>query len=390
VLPETDTDALRILTVHAAKGLEFPVAILSGMSSRPGGFQGGVEVLWPAVGGCALKLRKDIQTGDFDTAKPIDEQMDYHERIRLLYVACTRARDHLIVSLHRKERQVAPDADSSWTNAELLAGACDGAPSQLALDAVAGGSGTSSGSRPAAQPPGWEDWLRDITRMRKRVARPAAMSASQLEGSSLTGVLRPAATDRVGEPADAGLAKDGRDLELPPWNKGRYGTAIGRAVHGVLQTVDLATGRGLDDAVAAQVLAEGVAEHGGIVGQLARAALGSAAVRRAAVCPHWRETYVGTVVGDRVLEGFIDLIYRDDGLVIVDYKTDTVPAVALDRRVAFYRPQMAAYAAALQAATQEPVTRCVLVFLSPGGAVERTVEGIQEAAALVRDAVRSE
>jgi ATP-dependent helicase/nuclease subunit A len=113
-------------------------------------------------------------------------------------------------------------------------------------------------------------------------------------------------------------------------------------------------------------------------------------VRRAAVCPHWRETYVGTVVGERVLEGFIDLIYRDDGLVIVDYKTDTVPAVALDQRVAFYRPQMAAYAAALQAATQEPVRRCVLLFLSPGGAVERTVEAIQEAAALVRGAVRSE
>ena len=106
--------------------------------------------------------------------------------------------------------------------------------------------------------------------------------------------------------------------------------------------------------------------------------------------PHWRETYVGTVVGERVLEGFIDLIYRDDGLVIVDYKTDTVPAVALDQRVAFYRPQMAAYAAALQAATLEPVTRCILVFLSPGGSVERTVEGIQEAAALVQDAVRLE
>jgi hypothetical protein len=229
-----------------------------------------------------------------------------------------------------------------------------------------------------------------MTRIRERAARPAAMSASQLEGSQLSDAPRLAATDRLGEPADAGLAKDARDLELPPWNKGRYGTAIGRAVHGVLQTVDLATGRGLDDAVAAQVLAEGVAEHGEIVAQLVRAALGSAAVQRAASRPHWRETYVGTVIGERVLEGFIDLIYRDDRLVIVDYKTDTVPAVALERRVAFYRPQMAAYAAALQAATQEPVTRCVLVFLSPGGAVERTVEGIKEAAALVRDAVRSE
>src|SRR3546814_6364860 len=43
-----------------------------------------------------------------------------------------------------------------------------------------------------------------------------------------------------------------RDLDLPPWLKGRYGTAVGRAVHGVLQTIDLVTGDGLDDAIAAQ------------------------------------------------------------------------------------------------------------------------------------------
>lgn len=196
VLPETDTDALRILAVHAAKGLEFPVVILSGMSSRPGGLRGGVDVIWTPAGGCVFKLRKDIQTGDFDTAKPVDEQMDSLERVRLLYVACARARDHLIVSLHRKDRQTQPDADSSRTSAELLAGACADAPSQLPLDAAAAG-GTSSGSGPATQPPSFEDWLRDITRMREREARPAAMSASQLEGSSLTAVPRPAATDPV-------------------------------------------------------------------------------------------------------------------------------------------------------------------------------------------------
>ena len=113
-------------------------------------------------------------------------------------------------------------------------------------------------------------------------------------------------------------------------------------------------------------------------------------VQRAAARPHWRETYVGTVVGDRVLEGFIDLLYRDeDGLVIVDYKTDAVPVAALDQRVAFYRPQMAAYAAALEAATGEPVARCVLLFLSPTGPVERTVDDIDATTALVRDTVRS-
>ena len=39
--------------------------------------------------------------GVFDAHQPIDEQMGDAERRRLLYVACTRASDHLVVSLHR-------------------------------------------------------------------------------------------------------------------------------------------------------------------------------------------------------------------------------------------------------------------------------------------------
>lgn len=385
VLPETDTDTLRIMTIHAAKGLEFPVVIVSGMSSLPGGARSGVEVLWPAGGGCEFKLRKELQTREFDVAKPIDEQMDYHERLRLLYVACTRARDHLVVSLHRKTRANPPASDRQFTNAELLAQACTDTPEQTALTAQPPDKGdVGPVARTVQPPPPFEQWHQDLMGIRARAARPAALSASMLEGAESSTRPRAAATDRLGEPIDAGLAKDARDLELPPWNKGRYGTAIGRAVHGVLQTVDLATGAGLGDAVAAQVLAEGVAQHADIVGQLARAALASPTVRRAAARPHWRETYVGTTVGDRVLEGFVDLVYRDDdGLVIADYKTDAVPAAALGRRVTYYRPQLAAYAAALQAATGEPVTGCVLIFLAPHGATERTVTDLEESIAQV-------
>ena len=51
----------------------------------------------------------DVITEEFEAWKPIDEQMGFDERIRLLYVACTRACDHLVVSLHRKvERKTAP------------------------------------------------------------------------------------------------------------------------------------------------------------------------------------------------------------------------------------------------------------------------------------------
>jgi ATP-dependent helicase/nuclease subunit A len=386
ILPETDVDTLRIMTVHAAKGREFPVVIVSGMSTQPRGSGRSVEVLWPRAGGFESKLRKNVQTGEYDRAKPIDEQMEQHERLRLLYVACTRARDHLVVSLHRKSH----GTSGNRTSAELLADARVAAPNEARLDTVQSDEKRAGVKRPhPVPPPPYQEWHQAMTRIRERAAWPAAVSASAFEGSQQAGVPRSAAADRLGEPADAGLAKDARDLELPPWNKGRYGTAVGRVVHSVLQTVNLATGSGLNDAVAAQVLAEGVAEDAVIVTQLVRAALDSPVVRRAASRPHWRETYVGTMVGDRVLEGFIDLIYRDDGLVIIDYKTDAAPAAALDQRVAFYRPQMAAYAAALLAATDEPIARCVLVFLTPHGAIERTVEGIEEASSLVLDAMRS-
>ena len=63
----------------------------------------------PATAAASSSSRKDLQTEDFEAAKPIDEQMGYDERLRLLYVACTRARDHLVVSLHRRART--PPAD---------------------------------------------------------------------------------------------------------------------------------------------------------------------------------------------------------------------------------------------------------------------------------------
>jgi hypothetical protein len=181
------------------------------------------------------------------------------------------------------------------------------------------------------------------------------------------------------DPPDPGLAKDARDLELPPWQKGRYGTAVGRAVHAVLQTVDLGTGAGLADAAAAQAAAEGVDGRAGVVEALARSALATPAVAAAARAPHWREVYVAAPVGDTLLEGYIDLLFRtDEGLVVVDYKTDHVPdEPALDERLAHYARQGAAYAVALERVTRERVARCVFVFCSEAGARQREVADLR-------------
>ena len=86
-------------------------------------------------------------------------------------------------------------------------------------------------------------------------------------------------------------------------------------------------------------------------------------------------------VGGRLLEGYLDLLYRGrDGLVVVDYKTaSTVDEIELERRVLGYRLQGASYARIVAAATGESVARVTFVFLTPGGAIERDLDDLQAA-----------
>jgi ATP-dependent exoDNAse (exonuclease V) beta subunit len=67
-------------------------------------------------------------------------------------------------------------------------------------------------------------------------------------------------------------------------------------------------------------------------------------VRRAAQRRYWREVYVGIPYGGRVLEGYIDLLdEEDEGLVIIDYKTDSWRAESeLDEKAERYRVQLQA------------------------------------------------
>lgn len=320
VLPETDADAVRVMTIHAAKGLEFPIVILSGMTAqstrRPG-----VQLLWPASGGYAVKLSSGVQTAEFDAAQPVDEQMDDLEKRRLFYVAATRARDHLVVSLHRPEQ-------SRPTAAQMIAdaggaGVAGAVPVSAVVRERAFGMAQGTVIQP---PPDYVRWLAELNEVRERSRRVSSVSASGLEGTEPAIALDP-------EDEHPGRAKGPRDLELPPWSKGRYGSALGRAVHAVLQVIPLREGESSQtisraDAVAAQCIAEGLVGYEEMVRSLVQSALDSEVIQRAAARRHWREQYVATVEDDgTVLEGYIDLVFLDDdgSLVVVDYKTDAVP-----------------------------------------------------------------
>ena len=381
MLPETDDDAVRIMTVHAAKGLEFPVTIVSGMSTQPQQRPAPAQVVFPTGGSVGYRFSGQVTTHEYEDWKPIDEQMGFDERIRLLYVACTRARDHLVVSLHRRARANDPEP-TKRTNAELLVEGMGDLLDRLPDAAETGKAVPSPVVEPPPAPVPYEEWLGERTAALERASQPTTVAATALTDEG--------GLDAEGDP-DAGLQKRPRDLDLAPWLKGRYGSSVGRAVHGVLQTVDLATGEGLEGAVAAQCEAEAIPERATDVRELVTAALGSASVIEAAAGQHWREVYVCTPVDSRMLEGYIDLLYRTpDGLVVVDYKTaSTAAADELDRRIASYRNQGASYALTVGAVTGEPVARVTFLFLTPEGAVERHLGDFDAAVRHVRGLVMS-
>ncbi len=365
VLPETDDDSVRIMTIHSAKGLEFPITVLAGMTTRINNPPRGPSVSFPPGADVMLRLSTDVTSGGYDTWKPLDDQMDEHEHLRLLYVAATRARDHLVVCLHREERKVR-------TGASVLAEHALTTAVSQPLEPMGGTRRRANPTRPTPMPPR-DEWL---------AARADALHrASARSVVAATTLAREAA-----EATDPGLHKHARDLDLPPWQKGRYGTAVGRAVHGVLQVVDLATGDGLEAAAAAQATSEGVANRTAVVEALARQAIESDLAREASRSDFWRELWVAAPVGDYLIEGYVDLLYRNQGgLVIVDWKTDHVEGDDDVRsKLARYRLQGASYAAAVEAATGEVVQRVVFAFLSEEGVVEAELPELPAALAEVR------
>jgi ATP-dependent exoDNAse (exonuclease V) beta subunit len=74
VLPETDDDAVRIMTIHAAKGLEFPITIVSGMSTGSQGNRSPVDVYFPHDGGpVGYRLGAEVVTEEWKEGEPIDD-----------------------------------------------------------------------------------------------------------------------------------------------------------------------------------------------------------------------------------------------------------------------------------------------------------------------------
>ena len=349
-IPESDEDAVRVMTMHAAKGLEFPVVILTGLNSAPSRRRNAVlfdrsnqsvEVGVGPKGG-------SFRTPGYEALSDLEEKREAEEDARLLYVAATRARDHLVVSMYRTAKDslaariagYIEDTHGLWrqfTPDNLPHQALPDSSPSLSVDDATDDDTPSSRAR-------WQEQRKDAY---VRSARRQSVAVTRLAKES---------------------SKQEQEIPEEPWRRGRAGTNIGKAVHAVLQMVDLETRDGLDDIAKAQADAEGVPTRATEIARLARLALESDLVGRAIRSGHWwREVPVAAPLGPGIVEGFIDLLFQEeDGFVIVDYKTDALRSDDdIQKAMRRYELQGGGYALVLTEATGVHVKEVSFLFLNP-------------------------
>lgn len=95
-LGEPDDEVVRVSTIHAAKGLEWPVVILAGLHAAPKGAAIEAAVLSDPSGFAAKA--GDATTPGWAFLADRRRRRSEAENTRLYYVACTRAREALVLS----------------------------------------------------------------------------------------------------------------------------------------------------------------------------------------------------------------------------------------------------------------------------------------------------
>ena len=109
-LSQKDTGEVRIMTVHGAKGLQAPIVILADTTSKPTGKE---SFLW-SPSDASTFLWSPSKSYDIPVTATLKNDLRIlqdQEYRRLLYVAITRAEDHLYICGHRNNQR---SLEGSW------------------------------------------------------------------------------------------------------------------------------------------------------------------------------------------------------------------------------------------------------------------------------------
>ncbi len=409
---EEGTDGVRLMTVHKAKGLEFPVVILADIGCRISREEA-QRHLDGSRGLAAIKLAGWTPL-DLRDNNPLEASRDAAEGVRLAYVAATRARDLLVVPAIGDGPQ-----DKQWVHplsAALYGGEATSVPGVPAftgrdthLDRPPNNTATLHTMRPGAythtdpatdEPytvvwwdplcldrPGaerrglrhehligkdapaavvaadrarYDRWrtAREVTLATSAVPSLGVMTATEWARASLAGAV-------ATPPELAEAAAEVEVIALAVVDPMRpSGPRFGTLVHALLAHVALDAGPGEiaplaavqarmlgatdDERAAAATLAGELLRHP----LLDRARSAAAAGR---VCR--REVPLVLTVGAVVVDGQADLLWDDgDGWMVLDFKTD----IALGDSVPAYERQVALYVEALRRATGRPARGTLL------------------------------
>jgi ATP-dependent helicase/nuclease subunit A len=394
---EESSEGVRVMTVHKAKGLEFPVVILADITAGIAAWNPG-RWIDAERGLCALRLG-GWQPWDLLEHEDDEAARDRAEGVRVAYVAATRARDLLVVPAigddpfvagwdgasdgwispvhaavypaadRRREPQAAPgcpvfgddsvlerpDRDTPGRDNVRPGGHAFGDydvawwdPRQLALDVqrVYGLRREDLILEPGreivdADRARYEDWL-------------AARRAAQEAGARPSVRVR-VVTEWARAKPDGDEAVDVELIEAVARGPRPSGPRFGTLVHAALATVALdATPAQIAEAVSlqARILGAPADEAHAATGLVASALAHPLIVRardawRQGRCR--RETPVACREPDgSLIEGVLDLAFEDaDGWTVIDFKTDAEIAAELAR----YRRQVGLYASVISRAT---------------------------------------
>jgi ATP-dependent helicase/nuclease subunit A len=419
--------AVQLMTIHKAKGLEFPIVAVPDLAYAP---HGPAEACYvhPATG-VALRMRDEEgdrrTSGALALARLDAAAADAAETGRLLYVALTRARDYLILVSHDGYNRA---TGSSWLDVLFRGLGADRQAGEQTVRLPTGHAALLDIRPPLAETVSHavrRVGPRDLfdkgrvawDRLHERAQRVARRTVADVIAPTGPIPLEPRPPARITATAlalyrrcpalyrwqevlglDASALPD-RDAPERAAAEGGPGGSLSALAWGVMshRAMELATSAS-PDAVAAAV--EGAVREASVPGGAAREELrrrlaGSVegfwrsplGRRVAAARQVRRELPFALGLAETEIHGIIDLLFEgaDGRWEVVDYKSSAPPPEKADEAAKAYELQLDLYALAAGRWLGRPVERWSIYFLGSGAAVERA-SGPADAAQTEADA----